>query len=33
MAETITWETQMDVALSRAEREGKLILLDFYNPG
>jgi hypothetical protein len=33
MSETIAWESQMDSALSRAEREGKLVLLDFYNPG
>lgn len=33
MPEAITWITQMDAALSRAEKEGKLVFLDFFNPG
>jgi len=33
MAESIKWETVMESALSRAEREDKLVLLDFFNPG
>ncbi len=33
MSESISWETSMDAALSRADKEKKLALLDFYNPG
>lgn len=33
MAESINWETDLQNALSRADREDKLVLLDFYNPG
>jgi hypothetical protein len=33
MAESINWETNLENALSRGNREGKLVLLDFYNPG
>ena len=32
MPEQIKWESRMDVALSRAKAENKLILLDFFNP-
>lgn len=33
MENKITWESQMDAALSRARSEGKPVLLDFFNPG
>lgn len=33
MKDKIVWETVMNNALGRAEREDKFILLDFYNPG
>ena len=33
MAETIEWLASMDEALNTAKSEGKLILLDFFNPG
>ena len=29
----LQWETDMNTALERADREDKLVLLDFYNPG
>jgi hypothetical protein len=32
MENKIKWETEMKAALSRAQAEKKLILLDFYNP-
>ncbi len=31
--EKVIWETEMEIALSRAKDENKNILLDFYNPG
>lgn len=33
MENQITWESQMDMALSRARSEKKPILIDFFNPG
>lgn len=33
MADKIEWETDMDVALKRARKESKPVLLDFFNPG
>ncbi len=32
MSARIGWETRMDSALSRAEKENKLVFLDFFNP-
>ncbi len=32
-AKRITWETSWEKALERARQEGKLVLLDFFNPG
>ncbi|MCL6093326.1 MAG: thioredoxin family protein [Actinobacteria bacterium] len=29
----VKWERDFDAALSRARAEGKLVLLDFFNPG
>jgi hypothetical protein len=29
----IQWETDLQVAISRAAKESKPILLDFFNPG
>lgn len=29
----LTWETDMNTAISRASQEDKLVFLDFYNPG
>lgn len=33
MENKITWESQMDMALSKARLEKKPVLLDFFNPG
>jgi len=33
MTATIQWLTSMDEAQGRAGKEGKPILLDFFNPG
>jgi len=33
MKDKIIWETVMNNAMGRGEREGKLILVDFFNPG
>lgn len=33
MENKITWESQMDTALSRTRSEKKPVLLDFFNPG
>ena len=30
---TITWETDMQRALTKAQAEKKVVLLDFFNPG
>jgi len=32
MENKIKWETEMKAALTRAQAEKKLVLLDFYNP-
>jgi hypothetical protein len=32
MGSTIKWETELDVVLSMAQNEKKLILLYFFNP-
>jgi hypothetical protein len=32
MAKTIKWEKDFDTALSLAKRQGKMVLLDFFNP-
>jgi hypothetical protein len=32
MENKIKWETEMKTALTRAQAEKKLILLDFFNP-
>jgi len=33
MAKRIQWETDKDTALTRARKEKKMVLLDFFNPG
>ncbi len=33
MANKITWETDMKVALTKAKKGNKHIFLDFFNPG
>jgi hypothetical protein len=33
MANTITWQSEMSKALTRAQAEQKTVLLDFFNPG
>jgi hypothetical protein len=33
MAHTLTWETDMNNALAKARAQGRLVLLDFFNPG
>lgn len=33
MKDKIIWESVMNNALARADKEGKFIMLDFYNPG
>ncbi len=33
MADAVVWETVINNALARANKENKYILLDFYNPG
>jgi len=33
MEKAIQWETDLDKALSRAQKENKPILMDFFNPG
>lgn len=33
MTTNIQWETDMDKALARAKKEGKPLLMDFFNPG
>lgn len=33
MTTKIQWETDMDKALARADKEDKTVLLDFFNPG
>jgi len=33
MGNAISWENEMQAALSRAQSENKLVLLDFFNPG
>jgi hypothetical protein len=32
MDQPIPWEKELDLALQRASAEGKLVLLDFFNP-
>ena len=29
----INWETELQDALEKAEKEGRAVLLDFFNPG
>ena len=33
MPKTIQWEKDKDTALTRARKEKKMVLLDFFNPG
>jgi uncharacterized protein YyaL (SSP411 family) len=33
MTKAVQWESDMEKALARAKKEGKPILLDFFNPG
>ena len=33
METKIKWESEMSHALARARKEGKYVLLDFFNPG
>jgi uncharacterized protein YyaL (SSP411 family) len=33
MTKAVQWEPDMEKALARAKKEGKPILLDFFNPG
>lgn len=33
MTQTVQWESDMAKALVRAKKEGKPVLLDFFNPG
>ena len=33
MTEKIQWETVFEKALEKSKREGKPVLLDFFNPG
>ncbi len=33
MADSITWQTDLDPARSMAREQEKTILVDFYNPG
>lgn len=33
MTATIAWLTSMDEALQQAKKQGRPILLDFFNPG
>ena len=33
MGNTIKWETDFDLAVSRAKAEKKHVLIDFFNPG
>jgi hypothetical protein len=33
MTDKIRWETELNAALTRAKSEGKMVLLDFHNPG
>lgn len=33
MNESVAWETDLDAALRRAKGLGKVVLLDFFNPG
>lgn len=33
MAEKLVWENNLDTAISKAKRENKPVLLDFFNPG
>ncbi len=33
MTKIVQWESDMEKALARAKKEGKPILLDFFNPG
>jgi hypothetical protein len=33
MPKTIQWEKDKNVALTRARKEKKMVLLDFFNPG
>ncbi|MBU0736333.1 MAG: thioredoxin family protein [Proteobacteria bacterium] len=33
MAKKIEWESVFEKALQRSEKEGKPVLLDFFNPG
>jgi hypothetical protein len=33
MPDPIAWETDLEKAKERAKKEGKPILLDFFNPG
>ena len=33
MTKTIQWESDMNSALDMAKKEGKPVLLDFFNPG
>jgi hypothetical protein len=33
MAHALTWETDIKNALAKARAQGRLVLLDFFNPG
>ena len=33
MTKTVQWESDMEKALAMAKKEGKPVLLDFFNPG
>jgi hypothetical protein len=33
MADTIKWQHSLDEARQRARQEGKLVLIDLFNPG
>ena len=33
MAGMVKWESSWDVALSKAKKENRPVLLDFFNPG
>jgi hypothetical protein len=33
MADSITWETDLELARSMAREQEKTVLVDFYNPG
>jgi hypothetical protein len=33
MGNKIKWESDFDLAMARARKENKLVILDFFNPG